>query len=196
MAYTTLAVLKDYLGIPSATSTEDTPLTAAIDAAQDLVDGFTNTTFETVTEARVYRADDPGVLLVDQFHTLTGLVVKTDSSNDGTYDTTLTSPTNFLVQPFNEPPFTSLLNVSGDWPRYNSGRPAVQVTAAYGDQNNASVPYAVQQAALILAARLYQRQASPLGIMTGFADYGIARISKVDPDVTALLQQYKRLSTA
>jgi hypothetical protein len=54
----------------------------------------------------------------------------------------------------------------------------------------------VQQAALILAARLYQRKASPLGIMTGFADYGIARISRQDPDVAALLQQYKRLATA
>jgi len=196
MAYTSLSVLKDYLGIPSGTTSEDTPLTAAINAAQDLVDGYTNTTFETVTEARVYRADDPQVLLVDQFHTLTGLVVKTDTSNDGTYDTTLTITTDFVVQPFNEPPFTSLLNVSGDWPRYYSGRPAVQVTAAYGDQNAAAVPYAVQQAALILAARLYQRKASPLGIMTGFADYGIARISRQDPDVAALLQQYKQLATA
>ena len=136
MAYTSLSVLKDYLGIPSGTTSEDTPLTAAINAAQDLVDGYCNTTFETVTEARVYRADDPQVLLVDQFHTLTGLVVKTDTSNDGTYDTTLTITTDFVVQPFNEPPFTSLLNVSGDWPRYESGRPAVEVTAAYGELMN------------------------------------------------------------
>ena len=70
----------------------------------------------------MYRADDPQVLLVDQFHTLAGLVVKTDTSNSGTYDTTLTITTDFVVQPFNEPPFTSLLNVSGDWPRYESGR--------------------------------------------------------------------------
>jgi hypothetical protein len=196
MAYTSLSVLKDYLGIPSGTTSEDTPLTAAINAAQDLVDGYTNTTFESTLKARVYRADDPHVLYVDQFHTLTGLVVKTDTSNDGTYDTTLTITTDFVVQPFNEPPFTSLLNVSSEWPRYASGRPAVQVTAAYGDQNDAAVPYAVQQAALILAARYYQRRASPMGIMTGFADYGIARISKQDPDVAALLQQYKRLATA
>ena len=52
MAYTSLSVLKDYLGIPNGTTSEDTPLTAAINAAQDLVDGYTNTTFETVTEAR------------------------------------------------------------------------------------------------------------------------------------------------
>tara|TARA_Y100000114_G_C11684326_1_gene290230 strand:+ start:31 stop:621 length:591 start_codon:yes stop_codon:yes gene_type:complete len=196
MAYTSLSVLKDYLGVPSATSSEDTPLTAAIAAAQDLVDGYCNTTFETVTEARVYRADDPDLLLVDQFRTLTGLVVKTDTNNDGTYDTTLTITTDYLATPFNEPPFTGLLNVSDEWPRYDSGRPAVQVTAAYGDQNSNGVPYAVQQAALILAARLYQRRASVLGIMTGFQDYGIARISRQDPDVAALLAQYRVLATA
>ena len=196
MAYTSLSVLKDYLGVPSATSSEDTPLTAAMNAAQDLVDGYCNTTFETVTEARVYRADDPDLLLVDQFRTLTGLVVKTDTNNDGTYDTTLTITTDYLATPFNEPPFTGLLNVSDEWPRYDSGRPAVQVTAAYGDQNSNGVPYAVQQAALILAARLYQRKASPLGIMTGFQDYGIARISRQDPDVAALLAQYRVLATA
>ena len=196
MAYTTLSVLKDYLGIPDGTSSEDTPLTAAINAAQDSVDGYTNTTFETVTESRVYAADDPSVLLVDQFHTLTNLVVKTDTSADGNYDTTLTITTDFLVNPYNAGPFTAIQNVSGDWPRYRTGRPGVQVTAAYGDRSSSGVPYAVSQAALILAARLYQRKSSPLGIMTGFADYGIARISRQDPDVAALLQQYKVLSTA
>ena len=196
MAYTSLSVLKDYLGVPSATSSEDTPLTAAMNAAQDLVDGYCNTTFETVTEARVYRADDPDLLLVDQFRTLTGLIVKTDTNNNGVYDSTLTITTDYLATPFNEPPFTGLLNVSDEWPRYDSGRPAVQVTAAYGDQNSNGVPYAVQQAALILAARLYQRKASPLGIMTGFQDYGIARISRQDPDVAALLAQYRVLATA
>ena len=196
MAYTSLSVLKDYLGVPSATSSEDTPLTAAMNAAQDLVDGYCNTTFETVTEARVYRADDPDLLLVDQFRTLTGLIVKTDTNNNGVYDSTLTITTDYLATPFNEPPFTGLLNVSDEWPRYDSGRPAVQVTAAYGDQNSNGVSYAVQQAALILAARLYQRKASPLGIMTGFQDYGIARISRQDPDVAALLAQYRVLATA
>jgi hypothetical protein len=58
------------------------------------------------------------------------------------------------------------------------------------------VPYGIQQAALILAARLYQRKASPLGIVTGFADYGIARISRTDPDVAALLQPHKRIGVA
>jgi hypothetical protein len=144
----------------------------------------------------VFRPADPSVVYVDQFNTLTGLVVKTDTSNDGTFDTTLTITTDFIVEPFNTAPFTTLRNVSGDWPTYTSNRATVQVTAAYGDQNAAGVPAGVQQAALMLAARYYQRRSSPLGITTGFQDWGPMRISRQDPDVAALLQQYKVLSTA
>ena len=198
MAYTTVALVKDYLSIPSSVSTEDASITAAINAASDQINGYCNTDFESTTEARVFRADDPKVLLVDPFNTLTGLVVKTDSDNTGVYDTTLTITTDFVPQPFNaaDAPYTSLLNVSGDWPRYDSGRPAVQVTAAFGDQNANGVPYAVQQAAMMLAARVYQRRSSPLGVMTQFADYGLARVSRVDPDVMALLASYRVLATA
>ena len=97
MAYTTLPIIKDYLGIPYSTESEDTPLTAAINAAQELVDGYCNETFETVSEARVFLAGDPELLLVDRFNTTTGLVVKTDTNNNGTYDTTLTITTMLTI---------------------------------------------------------------------------------------------------
>ncbi len=196
MAYTTISLVKDYLGIPTAEASQDTALTAAVNAATETVNGVCNTDFESTTEARVFRPADPSVVYVDQFNTLTGLVVKTDTSDDGTFDTTLTITTDFVVEPFNTAPFTMLRNVSGTWPTYTSNRATVQVTAAYGDQVATGVPYAIQQAALMLAARYYQRRSSPLGITTGFQDWGPMRISRQDPDVAALLQQYKVLSTA
>jgi hypothetical protein len=196
MAYTTISLVKSYLGIPSAEASQDTELTAAVNAATETVNGVCNTDFESTSEARVFRPADPSVVYVDQFNTLTGLVVKTDTSNDGTFDTTLTITTDFVVEPFNTAPFTMLRNVSGTWPMYTSNRATVQVTAAYGDQVSTGVPYAIQQAALMLAARYYQRRSSPLGITTGFQDWGPMRISRQDPDVAALLQQYKVLSTA
>ena len=196
MAYTTISLVKDYLGIPTAEASQDTALTAAVNAATETVNGVCNTDFESTTEARVFRPADPSVVYVDQFNTLTGLVVKTDTSDDGTFDTTLTITTDFIVEPFNTAPFTMLRNVSGTWPTYTSNRATVQVSAAYGDQIATGVPYAVQQAALMLAARYYQRRSSPLGITTGFQDWGPMRISRQDPDVAALLQQYKVLSTA
>ena len=196
MAYTTISLVKDYLGIPTAEASQDTALTAAVNAATETVNGVCNTDFESTTEARVFRPADPSVVYVDQFNTLTGRAAKTDTSDDGTFDTTLTITTDFVVEPFNTAPFTMLRNVSGTWPTYTSNRATVQVTAAYGDQVATGVPYAIQQAALMLAARYYQRRSSPLGITTGFQDWGPMRISRQDPDVAALLQQYKVLSTA
>lgn len=196
MAYTTISLVKDYLGIPTAEASQDTALTAAVNAATETVNGVCNTDFESTSEARVFRPADPYVVYVDQFNTLTGLVVKTDTDNDGTFATTLTITTDFVVEPFNTAPFTMLRNVSGTWPTYTSNRATVEVTAAYGDQVSTGVPYAVQQAALMLAARYYQRRSSPLGITTGFQDWGPMRISRQDPDVAALLQQYKVLSSA
>ena len=196
MAYTTIALVKDYLGIPSAETSQDTALTAAVNAAGDTVDGYCGTSFESTTASRVFRPADPYVVYTDQFNTVSGLVVKTDTDNDGLFGTTLVITTDFVVEPFNTAPFTMLRNVSGTWPTYTSNRATVQVTAAYGDQSATGVPYAVQQAALMLAARYYQRRSSPLGITTGFQDWGPMRISRQDPDVHALLAQYKVLATA
>ena len=196
--YTTQSLVKTYLGIPSGTTSEAPAIDNAIAAAEAEIDQITGRTFVVPggATAKTYVAYDDYTVYVDDIAKTDGLIVKEDTNLDGTYDTTLTITTDYLATPFNEPPFTGLLNVSDEWPRYDSGRPAVQVTAAYGDQNSNGVPYAVQQAALILAARLYQRKASPLGIMTGFQDYGIARISRQDPDVAALLAQYRVLATA
>jgi hypothetical protein len=44
-AYTTRNVVKTYLGIPSATSSEDDPIDAAIDAAEAEIDNFTGRGF-------------------------------------------------------------------------------------------------------------------------------------------------------
>ena len=197
MAYTTIALVKDYLGIPSAESSQDTALTAAVNAADAILNGICNTSFTlTSVEARVYLPATPYIVYVDAFSTLTGLVVKTDTDDDGTYGTTLTITTDFVPEPFNGNPYTALRNVSGTWPRYTSNRPTVQVSAAYGEQVATGVPYAVQQAALMLAARLYQRKASPMGLTTGYQDWGPMRISRQDPDVYAALQPYKVLATA
>jgi len=198
VAYTSIALMKDYLGIPSAESSQDTALTAAMNAAGEIVDGICNTTFVlTSVEARVFRPSTPYVVYVDAFSTLTGLVVKTDTDNDGTFATTLTATTDFVPEPFNGiSPYTALRNVSGTWPRYMSERPTVQVSAAYGEQVPTGVPYAVSQAALMLASRLYQRKASPMGLTTGYQDWGPMRISRQDPDVFAALQPYRVLATA
>ena len=195
MAYTTIALVKNYLGIDDSVTAEDTALTAAVNAAEDLVDGYTGTTFNTITEARTYIPFSRYVVNVDQFNTTAGLVVKLDSSNDGTFDTTLDAG-DYQVEPLNAGPYYKLRRLNGVFPVFTNDRATVQVTAAYGVRGTEGVPYGVQQAALILAARLFQRKASPLGYEAGWADWGPMRISRTDPDVSALLQQYKKIGVA
>ena len=47
----------------------------------------------------------------------------------------------------------------------------------------------VQQAVLLLAARLYKRRQSPEGV-AGWEDMGAVRIISRDPDVERLIEQY------
>ena len=71
----------------------------------------------------------------------------------------------------------------------------MQIAGTFG--YNTSVPDNVKQAALLLAARLYQRKASPLGFQAGaISELGPVRISRSDPDVSALLHGVRLLPVA
>ena len=144
--------------------------------------------------ARVYQPSTNVLAYTDDFFTVTGLVVKQDDSNDGTYGTTLTVTTDFIVIG-NSAPFNTIRSVSSPFPRYTTNRPTVEVTAKWGYQT--AVPDAVQTAALILSCRLFQRRSSPLGVMAGVVnDFGPMRVSRVDPDYRALLSGYRRIGVA
>lgn len=52
----------------------------------------------------------------------------------------------------------------------------------------------VQQAVLLLAARLYKRRQSPEGV-SGWDDLGVVRIMSRDPDIAALLANHINVAT-
>jgi hypothetical protein len=189
-AYTTRNVVKTYLGIPSGTSSEDDPIDAAIDAAEQEIDNYTGRTFVVpgAATAKVYRPADDRVVLVDDIAQTTSLVVKTDSADDGAYDTTLTITTEFILDG-NASPYRIVRRVDGSaFPRYISNRPTVQVTAYFG--YGMSIPKAIVQASTLMGARLYQRRSSPLGFQAGLEGDAV-RISRIDPDMRALLAGYR-----
>jgi hypothetical protein len=120
--------------------------------------------------------------------------VKQDDSNDGTYSTTLTLTTDYILEG-NSAPYNVIRSVSSPFPRYTSERPTVQVTAKWGYAS--TVPSPVQQAALLLGARIFQRKSSPLGVMAGMVnEFGPVRVSRIDFDVRALLAGYRRIGAA
>lgn len=69
-------------------------------------------------------------------------------------------------------------------------------TAAIADTGAAvtvyEYPFDVVQATYLMAGRLFKRKDAPLGI-AGNAETGISAIAKFDPDVRALLKDYRRL---
>ncbi|MFC9247751.1 phage gp6-like head-tail connector protein [Streptomyces sp. NPDC057136] len=130
---------------------------------------------------RTVCEDDGEVLLVDDVGSTDGLVVETGSGASWSpvtgYETT---PDNALLD---ERPVTGLVRLGGSW---GGGTSRVRVTARYGWP---AVPHDIEQAALIQAARLFRRKDSPEGV-TGSAEWGVVRLSRRDPDVWNLIEQY------
>lgn len=137
-------------------------------------------------------------LIPEGISTTTGLVVQTDGGGDGTYENTLTSGTDYILQPYNALvdgwPYTEILLADNyTFPIHSSGRAGVQITARFGWP---AVPDDVREAALILAHRLFKRKESATGVV-GFDGMGATvRLTRTDPDVAELLAPYVRFGFA
>lgn len=197
--YTTLNNQKTFLSITD--SSDDTLLENLIESASRSIDRIANRRFyaDAAASARTYRAYSNIYTFVDDISSTSGLIVQTDDDGDGTFETTLTINTDFLVEPFTAitkgRPITQLtvVNTSKSFPIFpglfsNGLRPGVQVTAKWGWP---SVPDDIEVATQILTADLYKRKDSPGGVL-GLGDLGAIRMSPLGRDVTAMVRAYKR----
>lgn len=198
MAYASKEELKQFVGIPTADVADDTVLTLALDSASAQIDAYTDRTFgddDTVT-SRDYMVTDTGRLDVDPISTLTGLVVATDSDDDGTFETTWTLGTDYRVEPLNAAaagvPWDRIVALGTRWFPRLSYRPGVRVTARFGWPGG-TAPAAVKHATLIQASRLFKRKDSPFGV-AGSVEFGseLRLLAKLDPDVESLVRPYRR----
>lgn len=201
--YATLAEAKSFLSISD--SVDDTLLENMIEAASRSIDRIANRRFylDSTASARQYRVSSPVILYTDDIGTTTGLIVETDDDGDGTFETTLTLNTDYIMDPLTAPslgrPFTQITVVSttNTFPIFpglfqNGLRPGVQVTAKFGWP---SVPDDINQACLILTADLYKRKDSPGGIL-GLGDLGAIRMSPLGRDVTQIVRAYRKETLA
>lgn len=171
--YATLAQVKAELGI--TTSTHDSTLDVSINAASRQIDGWCGWRFwqDASVVDRQFRADNPRYVCIPEgISTTTGLVVKIDEDGDGTFETTLTISTDFILEPLNAAdmvpvwPFTEILLADNYYfPRLSNGRPGVQVTAKFGWP---AVPDDVTKACLIQAAQLFKAKDTAFDV----ADFG------------------------
>jgi hypothetical protein len=169
--YTSTDLVLDEIGgstVPTIVSKVD----AAVAAACRRIDKRTGRRFwqDTSVVTREFYADDSCELMsrVDQvldISTTTGLIVKIDTADAGTFSTTLTIGTDFILLPPNagddSEPYTGIRLVGAySFPQSSSGRPGVQITAKFGF---AAVPDDIATAALNQAVYLYKGPDAAMG---------------------------------
>lgn len=182
-AYATVDELKSRLSIPATNTSFDDELTDALNSASEEIERYCNRQFNKAASAtaRKYFPESLYCLNVDDFHTTTGLIIKTDLGGDGTFETTWAStdyelyPTDGVINGQIGWPFSRIDAVAAqEFPRVYRGERAlrVEVTAQWGWAN---VPAPVKQACLMLASKNFQVKDAPLGV-AGMSEFGVIRV--------------------
>lgn len=199
--YASLNDVKAALRIPSSDTVDDAMLEIAIEAASREIDGYTERVFTSTSDAtRLYIPMDSYITQIDDLVSITSL--ETSSDGDG-FDTTWTA-TDYQLEPLNSlvggitTPATRIRAI-GDYlfPQWdlrdtNAQEATVRVVGTFGWS---AVPTAIKQATILLAMRQFKRYDAPLGI-AGFGDLGAMRVSRLDPDVEALVSPFKKVRMA
>jgi hypothetical protein len=193
MSYATLAEFKAAVGITD--TTDDAALQSVLDATDTLIDLYCDrkTGFGTATETRYYTAEDYEYVLTDDLVSITTL--QTDDDANGTYETTWTVGTDYVLAPVNAAldgfPYTEI-DTSVSWPR-NFPKDVyigVKVVGVFGFP---AVPAAVKQAEIIQAGAVWNSRTAPFGVI-GSADLGgILRMSRaLHPEAALILEPYRK----
>jgi len=191
--YATLAELKSFVSIAVADTDYDNDLERAVEAASRMIDDYCGRIFYDTgsASAKTFRAHSPYRLDVPDFSTTTGLVVKTDTTDDGTFDTTWTITTDFTVETGSYTlagrPYVKVLTTNTYLFPTIGRRRRVEVTAQWGW---AAVPVEVEQTCLLVAAELWRRKDAPFGV-AGFGPDGSVRVSSTELPMLTRLDGFK-----
>lgn len=166
--YVELARLKDYLKIKPEKIEQDENLQDAIDSASGEIEKHCNRQFQRAetASARVFAPASPTRCPVDDFWSTTDLVVEIDTNGDGSFATEVPAsdyelyPVNGVVDGQVGWPYYEINLVVGCFPVNLRRKNTVRVTAKWGWE---SVPSAVRQAAVIIAAETFQLKDAPFG---------------------------------
>lgn len=191
LSYVSLYTARLALGVNNDTSRDDL-IEAACNAASRFIDDACGRRFYTDTTAtartyrlrgRCYSTAEGEALMVDDIASATGLAVAIGSGSTYTTVTDVeTAPDNATVL---GQPITELIRTASRWSGYGATA-RVRVTARWGWP---AVPDAIAEAAKIQAMRLYRRKDSPEGVLAS-AEWGAVRVTRIDPDVEALIRPY------
>lgn len=198
--YCTLPELKAAIGVSLENERDDTELELAVEAASRQIDAHVGRRFwqDAAVVERFYFPTDRRDLSVDDISTTTGLVVKADTGDDGTYATTVTISTDFALHPVNAAaeypvqPYTKIRLLDGTltgWTASTTGRPSVSVTAKFGWP---AVPDAVNRACVLQAKNIYKAPDTSGGSFQIADDGTQLFLVPMDKMAAALLETFRR----
>ncbi|MGA7271619.1 MAG: hypothetical protein WB239_11150 [Acidimicrobiia bacterium] len=196
----TRAQLQDFLGIDvDATDTvEGRNLDFAIAAASLAIQRACNRSFEVATgtpTARIFTAEREGSgveVEVDDFMTVTGLVVKYRTYLEDPNTFSYTQSDAYWTKPYNAAsrsmPWTEIRFEPKTYLPLAEAQ--VQITADWGWT---AVPDTIKFACMLQAARFFKRKDAPFGILGAYDVGGGTRLfDRLDPDVMILCGNFKR----
>ena len=190
--YVALEEIKHTLELSNLTYA-DNDLSLAITAASRGIDDYCGRQFTSggTAEVRYYTACHASYLEIDDLISMGTL--QSDYNGDGTFETTWTVGTDYVLEPQNAPAYAKPYDkIRILYPRTSLRFPiyvgSVKVTGQFGW---ATVPAPIKQATTIMAERFLKRSRdAPFGVVgVGFDNIAV-RISSVDPDVKFLLEPY------
>lgn len=182
---------------------QDDNIDRAIDASSRLIDRYCQRRFYQDESATVKYFNPISTVFIDipDLSTTTSLTVELDTTDDGTYDTTLTLDTDFYLRPINPihekgnnyHPFTEIriLETRSSErfePLINKN---IKITGLWGWT---AVPDAVVEACVIQATRYWKRKDTPFNVFGNESTGTVELFNKFDPDAKELLKGYRRLS--
>jgi hypothetical protein len=192
--YVSLPELKGQLGVVDANS--DAALERVIGTVSRWIDKWCGRRFwvNAADEARYYTARFSHTVYTDDIVSVTTL--GTDDDGDRAYENTWAS-TDYDLRPDNAAldgaPYTCIAVAPNGVYSFPSGvAKGVKILGKFGWST--TLPDLVREACLIQCTRVYRRRDAPFGI-TGANEMGQSvMINRLDPDVTMMLDTYRRIS--
>jgi len=190
--YITKEQLKERLGINDAV--DAAVLSVAVSSATDGINTHCRRDFQKAdaASARKFRATDAELVIVDDFHSTTGLILETDEDDDGVFET-VWDATDFELEPLN-----GVVDGKTGWPYWRicavgsrsfptARRAGVRLTAPWGW---ADVPSNVVSAAYVIAEDVARLKDTAFGV-GGYSEFGRIR-ARENPHAATFLQRYRR----
>ena len=203
--YVTKAQVKANLGL-SGTSQDDN-IDRSINSASRLIDMYCNRRFwqDSTVTVKTFTPKSTVYIDVPDISTATGLIVKLDTTDNGTFDTTLTKDTDYYLLPTN-PQYNKQVSSTDHYYPYTEIRILeqrsserfepliinnIQITAKFGWS---AVPETIEQATLIQAIRLWKRKDTPFNVFGNETTGQQELFTKFDPDAKELIKGLRRIN--